>query len=275
MFSLLQCLLQCITFITIPLFYLIFQCILNKQSPVDCAPITDSDAAIAAAEAENETDLDVVIAAAEAEKETDAAIAAAEADNESDVMNFSLPGSAAHPTRVCLPVPMIPPPGMPLVSPTAAAVSRPLVPPTAAAFLRKTRSDGRNRWDDDVKTNNMCVPSTDGLSILCIHCVGKGKHKGVINMRRPFAPGAFHDHCTGRKHCESVKHKEAEKKKKELKHKEQKPMVHFFAVVKKKKGREKPSEKEPDSNAPSDGAVTTGRAVSVVDLTTVEPPSIT
>ena len=248
-------LLQCITFITIPLFYLIFQCILNKQSPVDCAPITDSDAAIAAAEAENETDLDAVIAATEAEKETDAA----------DVMNFSLPG----------PVPILPPPGMPLVSPTAAAVSRPLVPPTAAAFLRKTRSDGRNRWDDDVKTNNMCISSTDGLSILCIYCVGKGKHKGVINMRRPFAPGAFHDHCTGRKHCESVKHKEAEKKKKELKHKEQKPMVHFFAVVKKKKGREKPSEKEPDSNAPSDGAVTTGGAVSVVDLTTVEPPSIT
>ena len=183
MFSLLQCLLQCITFITIPLFYLIFQCILNKQSPVDCAPITDSDAAIAAAEAENETDLDAVIAAAEAEKETDAA----------DVMNFSLPG----------PVPMLPPPGMPLVSPTAAAVSK------------KPRSDVRNSWDADVKTNKMCVPSTDGLSILCIHCVGKGKHKGVINMRRPFAPGAFHDHCTGRKHCESVKHKKAEKKKKE------------------------------------------------------------
>ena len=114
MFSLLQCLLQCITFITIPLFYLIFQCILNKQSPVDCAPITDSDAAIAAAEAENETDLDAVIAAAEAEKETDAA----------DVMNFSLPG----------PLPMLPPPGMPLVSPTAAAVSRPLSPPPQLRF---------------------------------------------------------------------------------------------------------------------------------------------
>jgi len=91
-----------------------------------------------------------------------------------------------------------------------------------------------------------------------------------------------------------VKHKEADKRKKELKHTEQTPMVHFFQVVKMKKGGTKPSGK-PESNTPSDGAVasggagagdattgveteevaTTGGAVSIMNLATAEPSSIT
>ena len=88
--------------------------------------------------------------------------------------------------------------------------------------------------------SNICVPSTDGMSILCLVCLGKGKNKGVVGSRHAFAPGSYDDHCTTKKHSDSLAHKKAEKKKKkEFKHKTQKPMVNFFKIVKKKKGADK------------------------------------
>ena len=129
------------------------------------------------------------------------------------------------------------------VVPLQASKTQPPKPITKKKMVKKKSqlptSWKRKDWEERIKMSNICVPSTDGMSILCLVCLGKGKNKGVVGSRHAFAPGSYDDHCTTKKHSESLAHKKAEKKKKEFKHKTQKPMVNFFKIVKKKKGTKK------------------------------------
>ena len=195
----------------------------------DIQPNIDSDAAIAAAVAANESDT-----------------------NMADVMGMSLPAVGRAPSNLALCLPTAGPTHDTITArpttETAVGAAVPSLIINGTLAIKKNRTDRRKDWDEEMKSNTDCVLRPDGKSLLCLICVGKGKNKGEVRSRHVYAPGAFKDHCKTKKHCDALAHIKAEKKKKHLKYKQQKPMVSFFKVVKKKK-------KVPKAAKEKDGAV--------------------
>ena len=112
----------------------------------------------------------------------------------------------------------------------------------------------------------MATPSDDGNTITCKCCLGKGKMKGIVTMRRPFSESAWDEHCRGKKHREAAVNILAEKRVKHLKKKTQKSMATFFSAKK------KPADEATGVDANDAATAAADGDGNVVDLSANAPP---
>ena len=121
-------------------------------------------------------------------------------------------------------------------------------------------------WPSRIIVDRWAQPKSDGTCITCVACLGRGRTKGVIQMRWPYCISAWDGgdgkggHCNTEAHTEAVEFKLREEDRTKKRDGKQKSMLNFFST--KKKSDDKGSSTSVDVVA-EDGVATVNNPVNV------------
>jgi hypothetical protein len=94
-------------------------------------------------------------------------------------------------------------------------------------------------WPSRIIDDRWAQPKSDGTCITCVACLGRGRTKGVIQMRWPYCISAWDGgdgkggHCNTEAHTEAVAFKLREEDRTKKRDGKQKSMLNFFSTKKK------------------------------------------